>query len=62
MLKVWKLSFWGKCDLQNMERGKSEERPVLFHSYLSIFLYGHIKEKPWETRLGQQLALLHSKF
>lgn len=49
------------CDLQNMERGKSEERPALFHSYLSIFLYGHIKGKPWETSLGQQLAILHTE-
>lgn len=35
--------------LQNIERGKSEERPVAFHLYLSIFHFAQIKEKPWEN-------------
>lgn len=47
--------------LQNMERGKSEERPEAFHLYLSIFHFGQIKGKPWEKKkkkLGRQLVLV----
>lgn len=37
--------------LQNMERGKLEERPLAFQLYTPIFHFCHIKDEPWENLL-----------